>query len=182
MLLATMTTDPEPARPDDLDRLCELLFQAVEWLASQGVDQWHDMVTPTGVTDRARRRYAQAIAAGTCYVIRSDGEIIGTFILDTYADPEFWTEPTAPFDALYVHRMIVARDAGGSNLGARMLDWAIKEARRQGRQFLRLDAWSTNERLHRYYRDRGFEQVRTLRLSHRGSGALFEKRVRPTAL
>jgi len=175
------TPDPERARPEDLDRLCELLFQAVEWLAAKGVDQWHDMVTSAGVTDRARRRYAQAIAAGTCYVIRSNDQIVGTFILDTYADPEFWTDPTSPFDALYVHRMIVARDAAGSNLGAHMLEWASQEARRQGRDYLRLDAWSTNERLHRYYRELGLEQVRTLRLSHRGSGALFEKRIRPTA-
>jgi len=93
---------------------------------------------------------------------------------------EFWTDAASPFDALYLHRMIVAREAAGSNLGAQMLDWASRESRRQGRDFLRLDAWSTNERLHSYYRDLGFEQVRTLRLSHRGSGALFEKRVRPT--
>jgi ribosomal protein S18 acetylase RimI-like enzyme len=58
-----------------------------------------------------------------------------------------------------------------------MLAWALDEARRQGKRYVRLDAWSTNDRLQRYYRDQGFEQVATHRLAHRGSGALFQAAV-----
>jgi hypothetical protein len=50
----------------------------------------------------------------------------------------------------------------GQNLGGRFLDWAGDRACRAGAQWLRLDAWTTNERLQRYYLDQGFQYVRTV--------------------
>jgi len=44
-----------------------------------------------------------------------------------------------------------------------------------GKQWLRLDAWSRNADLHRYYERRGFQPVRLLRFDHRGSGALYQR-------
>ena len=77
---------------------------------------------------------------------------------------------------MYVHRMVVARDLGGRNLGAAMLDWAGRHAQRHGKPWVRLDAWRTNTALHRYYLDRGFHRVRTCELAWRGSGELFQRR------
>jgi len=56
-----------------------------------------------------------------------------------------------------------------------MLDWASGRAGAAGKQWLRLDAWSRNADLHRYYERRGFQPVRLLRFDHRGSGALYQR-------
>ncbi|WP_340559487.1 hypothetical protein [Streptomyces sp. GSL17-111] len=50
----------------------------------------------------------------------------------------------------------------GVNLGGRLLDWAGDRAWRAGAGWVRLDAWTSNERLHRYYLGQGFAHVRTV--------------------
>ena len=63
----------------------------------------------------------------------------------------------------------------GRGVGAWLLDEAAREAARRGKRLLRLDAWTSNTRLHDYYRRQGFRLVRIA--GDRGSGALFERAV-----
>jgi GNAT superfamily N-acetyltransferase len=124
----------------------------------------------------ADRTLAAAISRSEVFLVRQDGRVVGTLTLDDYADPEFWTPDDDPGSALYVHRMIVTREAPGQDLGGAMLDWAAKQAARTGRAWLCLDAWRTNLALHRYYERHGFVRVRTVVLPHRGL-----RRALPTA-
>lgn len=73
--------------------------------------------------------------------------------------------------------MVVDRSAAGRDVGGKLLDWAESLAAARGRKWLRLDAWRTNEQLHAYYRRQGFTRFKVVDLSHRGSGALFQRRV-----
>jgi predicted N-acetyltransferase YhbS len=161
------------AEPADLDTLEELREEAVDWLASKGLDQWQ----PGQPRVPTRATTAAALARGSCYLAYSeDGELVGTITVDDQADPEFWTEAERAQPALYLHRMIVPRRAGGSDLGQRLVDWASERAADAHLDWVRLDAWKTNTALHRYYRQLGFEHVRTVDLGHRGSGALFQRK------
>ncbi|MGH4014873.1 MAG: hypothetical protein ACRDSL_13335 [Pseudonocardiaceae bacterium] len=56
-----------------------------------------------------------------------------------------------------------------------MLHWASRRATEAGKRWLRLDAWASNERLHKHYLDEGGELIRVLRFPHRGSGALSQR-------
>lgn len=103
--------------------------------------------------------------------------MVGTITVDDEADPDFWTPAERAEPTLHVHRMIVRRAAAGADLGSRLLDWANDLAGSTGHRWLRLDAWKTNEALHRYYERQGFARLRTMDLPQRGSGALFERRV-----
>jgi GNAT superfamily N-acetyltransferase len=175
-----MTTSPtltiRKAEPADLDTLEELRAEAVEWLASRGLDQWQ----PGQPRVPTRQTTADAIARGSCYLAYGqDGQLVGTITVDNRADPEFWTPAERAEPALYVHRMIVPRHAAADGLGARLLDWANDQAASTGKRWLRLDAWKTNVALQRYYMRHGFTHVRTIDLSHRGSGALFQRPVGP---
>jgi hypothetical protein len=69
----------------------------------------------------------------------------------------------------------VARSHAGQGLGAELLDWAGTRATETGALWLRLDAWTTNHELQRYYLGQGFEHVRTVALSHNPSGTLFQR-------
>jgi GNAT superfamily N-acetyltransferase len=66
----------------------------------------------------------------------------------------------------------VDRAHGGHDLGAELLDWAGTKAADEGADWLRVDVWTTNERLQHYYLKQGFTYVRTVVLPHNPSGAL----------
>ena len=123
-----------------------------------------------------RASTAAAIDRGVCYLAYDEADqLVGTITVDDWADPEFWTPGERAEPALYVHRMIVPRDAAGTDIGGRLLDWAGDLAASAGRRWLRLDAWKGNTALHRYYERHGFTHVRTVDLWHRGSGSLFQR-------
>jgi single stranded DNA-binding protein len=75
--------------------------------------------------------------------------------------------------ALYAHKATVARAYAGEGLGAELLDWAGTRATNEGARWLRVDVWTTNDKLQQYYRDQGFTHVRTVLLAHNPSGAVF---------
>lgn len=158
------------ARPQDLVAVAQLLTDAAAWLAELGTDQWQEPVT-----GRRRDRIAAGIAADDVWVVDRDGEIVATITVDEHADPEFWEPLDDPGSALYAHRMVVARSGAGQGIGATLLDFAGQLAAAAGRTWLRLDAWSSNTALQDYYRQQGFEHIRTHRYAHRGSGALFQR-------
>jgi GNAT superfamily N-acetyltransferase len=171
-----VTTTPEQATSADAPAIAELRAEARRWLASIGSDQWsapphYDPASPHGIE--------AGIARGEVYVIRDGDSVTATMTVDDHADAEFWTPEDRPDEALYVHRMIVARAARGRDLGGLMLDFATEVAAEAGKRWLRLDAWRSNVALQNYYLGKGFTHVRTVDLPHRGSGALFQ---RPTGV
>jgi hypothetical protein len=60
-------------------------------------------------------------------------------------------------------------------LGAELPDWGGTKAADEGADWLRVDVWTTNERLQHYYLRQGFTYVRTVVLPHNPSGALFQR-------
>jgi len=160
------------ASMDDLDVLVQMYQATQRWLASKGSDQW-----ATNTEEKTRNSLTRSIERGECHVAEIDGQAVGMITVDDYADPEFWTAADKPDCALYVHRMVVDRSASGKNVGGRLLEWAESLAKASGKEWLRLDAWSTNAPLHAYYIQQGFSPVRVLNLNHRGSGALFQRSV-----
>lgn len=158
------------AERDDAEHVIALVTEAAAWLAERGSDQWQ---YPSGVHDRVIRK---DIDRGEVWIVQDDdGHTVATATLNQRADPEFWTDSDQPDEALYVHRMAVRRSHAGQEIGSAILDWAGRRAVSDGKKLLRLDAWSNNTDLHRYYLRRGFRCVRLLHFSHRGSGALFER-------
>jgi GNAT superfamily N-acetyltransferase len=161
------------ARPVDEAAIRALQEEAIAWLRSRGTDQWQNLRPTRRGTGRS---LADAISRGEVYLIRDAVGLIGTVTVDDYADPEFWTPDDDPSDAVYIHRMVVARRASGQDVGGQMIAWALDRTRALGRTWLRLDAWRTNASLHAYYLQHGFELVRTVDVTHRGSGTLFQRR------
>ncbi|MDG4794590.1 GNAT family N-acetyltransferase [Micromonospora sp. WMMD1082] len=164
------------AEASDFAAVARLQSDVVRWLATRGLDQWQSVESNDRQTpERMQKRIADAIGRGECFVLTDDSRIVATVIIDELADPEFWQDEDDPGDALYVHRMIVSRNYAGRGIGENLVDFALRLARKRGKKWLRLDAWRTNPALHEYYRQLGFDHVRTVSLPHRGSGALFQR-------
>lgn len=161
------------AAADDLPAVTALIGEAAAWLAGRGVDQWR---TPPGPD-----RIEVSIKAGDVWILRHADTPAATVTLDDYGDPEFW-EPHAAGDALFMHRLAVARTHTGRGIGAALVEWCAEQAWQRGKWWLRWDAWKTNPGLLAYYRRLGAEHVRTVDLAHRSSGALFQVPARPMSV
>jgi GNAT superfamily N-acetyltransferase len=123
-------------------------------LSALGTDQWSRPYPAD--------RLAATIAAGTVFMVRDGGTTAGTITVTTEAEPGLWNNAELAEPAVYVNKLTVARSHAGQNLGGRLLDWAGDRAYRAGAKWLRLDAWTTNDALQRYYLRQGFKHVRTV--------------------
>jgi GNAT superfamily N-acetyltransferase len=160
-----------PAGPRDVDGLIALRTEAEQWLRNAGTDQWSDPETG----GKAIARWQQSIAEGrTWAVLNEDQVLIGT-VTRGPADRDFWTEADQPETGLYLYKLIISRDASSRGLGSLIVDWLSRIAALEGRGWVRIDCWRTNERLHKYYEGLGFTHIRTEAPAHRRSGWLAQR-------
>ena len=127
---------------------------------------------PDGQGDAAEHQAAET------FIVWDAGTPAATITVDRWANPDLWTPAEAAEPALYAHKLTVARAYAGRGLGAELLDWAGTRAVESGATWLRLDVWTTNHELQRYYLEQGFTHVRTVVLAHNPSGALFQRLAR----
>lgn len=151
----------------DIVDVATMWTRSAERLRSRGLDQWQYPVKWHNIR--------RTVAEGTCWLItHADSQAIGTITIEPIADP-YWHPADDPDNALYVHRMVIDDGARGHEIGSALLDWAARRARKEGRFWLRLDAWKSNLGLHRYYLDRGFSLVRIDDDPSDPTGALFQR-------
>jgi GNAT superfamily N-acetyltransferase len=143
-----------PAHPDDLATLLAFRKEAAGWLSALGSDQWSRPYPAD--------RLLATIQAGAVFMVRDGETTAATITLTTVAEDGLWTEAELAEPSVYINKLTVARTHAGQNLGGRLLDWAGNRAYQAGVKWLRLDAWTTNEALQRYYLRQGFEHVRTV--------------------
>jgi GNAT superfamily N-acetyltransferase len=161
----------ERATVEDLGVILTLRTEASEWLAKRGINQWA-VAWPN--PEEQNQRILASIERGETWMIRNEDEAtMATVALDTWSDPRLWTPEEQADPAMYMHRLIVRRKHAG--LGAEIMDWACHRAHRLGLHWLRIDVWTDNTGLHRYYENNGFKHVRTLDLPDYPSGALFQR-------
>ena len=166
-----------PAMAEDLEILIALRDEASRWLRARGIDQWS---SPWPSEDLMAEGMLRNIRAGETFVVWNAGTPAATITVDRWANPDRWTPAEAAEPALYTHKLTVARAYAGRGLGGELLDWAGTRAADSGAIWLRLDVWTTNRELQRYYLEQGFTHVRTVVLSHNPSGALFQRLARRT--
>ncbi|WP_062207528.1 GNAT family N-acetyltransferase [Streptomyces sp. NBRC 109706] len=143
------------ATPDDLGTLLDFRREASQWLSAQGIDQWRKPYPPDLML--------ASIKQGNVFLFDVDGQAVATVTLDDEdLEPGAWTDVELAEPALYVHKLTVRRERAGRQLGSLILDWADDRAARTGARWLRLDAWTTNTKLHAYYLEQGFQHVRTV--------------------
>lgn len=166
---------------DDLPVVVGLIENARKWLATKGTDQW---AKPYPDADSKLARVQEGIERGETYIVW-DGEIAAaTVTIKTERNGVVWSKRNAhhcdlSIPAVYVHRLITAREYAGLGLGAELIDWAgLRGARSYAAKCVRIDVWTTNIALHKYYMGTGFEVCGSYEDDpDYPSGALFEKPV-----
>lgn len=161
------------ATSKDVDDIILLREDAAERLRTMQLDQWQK---PWPSAEGEDERFRQGMEEGTTWIVRAAADVVATFVVDTFCDPRLWTESEQSEPALYIHRFIVHRDYSGLGLGARLMALIEAWAAHDGYRWLRVDVWTTNGDLQKYYLNLGFEHVRTIESDY-PSGALFQREV-----
>jgi GNAT superfamily N-acetyltransferase len=158
------------AKEADLGVLLQLRKDAREWLRAAGTDQWSPQHATTNTPDEIER----SVDARETLVVQHGGSVVATITLNRRHDDGLWY-PWERGNALFAHRMIVDRSMKGHRLGAALLDVAGFCATLEGLDWLRLDCWTTNQRLHLYYEGLGFVHVRTVKDHPLPSAACYQR-------
>ena len=145
------------ATPDERDVILELLNDSIRWLQDMGIDQW---AKPWPDEERRNKRIARDLSEGKTWLAAGR---YGRRRDDHHRSrrQRHLAAEKRSEKAVYVRRVIVRRRYAGLGLGARLLDWAADvAARAHEARWIRIDVWTTNRRLHAYYRRQGFRYPR----------------------
>jgi GNAT superfamily N-acetyltransferase len=164
--------DLRRASEEDMRAVIGLIDEAASWLRSKDTDQW---IRPWPSQRGRDSRIMGHLRAGVTWILWDDDIPAATITADRSPDPH-WPEPEIYEPAVYLHRIVVSRPYRHNRLGAELINWAGRVARRErGAIWIRVNAWTTNHGLHAYYLKEGFELWRQCIDDGYPSGALLQK-------
>ncbi len=164
----SLDLEVQVAGPGELDAFVALLEGAGGWLWRRGIRQWEP-----GSHHAQLPRLTRDLERGCVHLARIEGKLAAGVILDWERGP-LWQD--RPGDAGYVYKLAVARALAGRGVGLALLRHCESHTAQSGRQFVRLDCWSGNDRLRAYYADNGYVDCGEAE-EHGARVARFEKRV-----
>jgi GNAT superfamily N-acetyltransferase len=164
--------DLRQASTGDLEVIVRLIEGAAGWLRTKGTDQW---AQPWPDRVGRDRRIVTHLGSGKTWICWDRQTPAATITADPDEDP-YWPERQRREPAIYINRLVVSRAYAGAGLGAELIDWAGRKARRDyGALWIRVSAWTTNTGLHSYYRGQGFQASGFHTDDGYPSGARFQK-------
>ena len=166
------------AEAGDLPAIYDLIDSAAAWLQEhKNTDQW---ARPWPDKPTRDARVEKGIADGLTWMVEdAKGSAAATVTCREHGNDMLWTATEMAEPAAYVSRLIVSREHAGQGIGAALIHWAgARAVANWGARWVRVDVWTTNTALHQYYKDQGFEHMRTLDFPdpwQYPSAALFQK-------
>lgn len=149
------------ATKKDENELAELMLEIAQWLQSLGSTQWAGILEGKDIhqTDKA-------ISRGEVFIFRSkeNNEIAGSVIMQNNAsewDISLWGESAIKNDdqAVFLHRLVVARSYAGKGVGRKIMEWAEKFIHSSDKAVIKLDCISSNAKLNQFYTSCGYQLV-----------------------
>ena len=95
------------------------------------------------------------------FKIVMDDTIVCIFAI-TFNDPIIWGDKDKD-PSIYIHRIVTNPSFRGNNFINLIIEWGLKYCNQNGKQFIRMDTWSDNQKLIDHYTKCGFK---FLGLSH----------------
>jgi ribosomal protein S18 acetylase RimI-like enzyme len=178
-----LSLDIRRAVDPDLPAVLELIDEAKLWLPSKKTNQWSkDWADQQGRkrSDRVR----DSVLQGTTWIVTVVHEnqlyAVATVTIEPKANPLVWDRPGDLDDsAVYLSRLVVARRFAGLRIGAALLNWTCDHARhRYQAELVRVDVWTRNFALHKYYRAQSFRRQEYCRETSYPSRARFQRSTR----
>jgi RimJ/RimL family protein N-acetyltransferase len=173
-----MTTQFQVRRAsiDQQEILIRLIDAAGAWLRDEkGSTQWNRPWPTRAARDQ---RIRDGLIGGRTWIVW-DGDVAAASVtIEQTGSPALWTADERRTPAVYLHRLVLKRQYAGRGLGARLINWAAQQGFLENPEAtcIRIDTWTDNHGLHKYYEGQGFKFV-AVRDTPDGcpSGRLFQR-------
>lgn len=161
------------ASVDDLGTVLALIDTVAKWLRThKGTNQWG---RPWPTEEERSKRIQVDLGDGKTWIAWDRDRPVATITADP-AEHNVWPEEMLRDPALYVSRLVVDREYSGEGIGAQLIDWAGLRGKRQfGATWVRVDVWTDNFALHKYYESQGFTFCGFSAIRDYPAAALFQK-------
>lgn len=130
---------------EDLDAIFKIYDDATDYQKKQTINYWKGF---------ERSLVKKEIDEKRQYKIMADDEIACVFVIN-YDDPLIWKERNAD-PSIYIHRIATNPAFRGSSFVKQIVEWAKSHAKETGKEFIRMDTTSGNDKLNNYYFNCGF--------------------------
>jgi ribosomal protein S18 acetylase RimI-like enzyme len=133
------------SRPDDLTTIMALYDSGTEHQKKVLARHWQPFdIQMIEAEIREKRQWKIVI----------DQEVVCIFAI-TYNDPSIWKDKDKD-PAVYLHRIVTHPSHRGKFFVKHIIAWALEFARKNGKQFIRMDTFGDNQKLIDYYVACGF--------------------------
>ncbi|MCB5951499.1 GNAT family N-acetyltransferase [Enterococcus sp. BWT-B8] len=157
---------------EEADIAINIMKDTALWLQSKGSQQWSDVLEGTDKHD-----LKGAVQRGDVYFFTVNQKIVGMAAVwntPTLWDQKLWKVSRQAEKIFYIHRLIVHPDYRGLNYGTEMLK-KIKVYFESIAVELRLDCISSNKKLIYFYRNNGFTNKGSIKISETDEFELFSQ-------
>lgn len=178
-VLGTATIDQlviEKGQLPDLEELFQIYMDARAKLESQGFFQWTDHYPTLAIIENGLQNSAT-------YILKNGPEIVGAIHISEEQEKEYATV-SWEFDdtkVLVIHRLVVSPKYQQKGYANKLMDFAEAMAMQQAYTSIRLDAYSQNTGVIKFYKKRGYQIRGEVRFPEREfSFCCLEKKINTT--
>jgi ribosomal protein S18 acetylase RimI-like enzyme len=145
----------EKANIAQLNTITTLYRACAKEMVKQGFENWGDFYPPVPLIQGD-------IESETLFCLLEDEQLLGVIALDAVPPVQYekvqWQYPTTI--NLIVHRLAIAVEAQKNGYAKKLMEFAALYAQKNGYTAIRLDAYSINERLLKFYRRLGYQSTK----------------------
>lgn len=139
----------ELANINDIDIILELYSERMKWFKENNIKQWSRYLE-----NHPRSEFIEAINNKDYYILKKENQIIAGFELST--NSKEWKDNTT--SAYYIYKVVTK--IGYKNVGKVIFDKCKEIAKKDGKEYLRLDCLKSNEKLNDIYESHNFKLIR----------------------
>ena len=162
----------------DVDRIMELVLEAQNWFASQGIDQWQDGYPTRDIIEND-------IIQGYNYIVEHNGIMIATSSIAFDGEPTYSTiyKGAWPNDNDYavIHRIMVANSMKRKGIAREILAFAEGLCARRGLVDIRIDTHRDNVAMRNMLKRLGYSHCGRITLTSGASREAYHKSVSTSA-
>ena len=130
---------------EDIEAVFDIYNQATSYQKTVNNKSWRGF---------ERALIEKEIAENRHFIIKEGDEVACTFVL-TFNDLIIWKK-AAQDPAVYLHRIATNPKFRGQSYVKKIIEWVKIYAKENGKEYIRLDTHSGNERINQYYTSCGF--------------------------
>lgn len=145
-----MKYEIELAKIEDLDAICELIYDRCLWFSQKGMKGWSIDFYPNKYD---KNYFREQMKINKLFVVKLEHKVCGAMLLKE-EDKGYWNNDDASY---YIHHLVTVIHLKG--IGKKLIEFAKEQCKADYKKYLRLDCYKESTFLNDYYQRIGFTNV-----------------------